>query len=188
MKIANVRLSFPDLYVPMEFKKGDGKPRYNASFLYEAGSDTDKAITAEIQRLVVEKFGPKATAKLAAFKASGDYCIADGNAKDYDGYDGMLVLSSHRGAEKGPVGVYGNVIDPSTGSLVKLTAESGKPYAGCYVNATVSLYTSAKFPGIWCGLEAVQFWRDGDAFAGGKPPSPDDFEPIADGADAEAMA
>jgi hypothetical protein len=190
LKLLDVRLSFPDLFEAVEFQVGDKKPRYNASFLVVPGSANDKAIQAAITAACVEKLGAKAKAKQAAWEKSGDVCYTDGNAKEYDGYADMMVLSSHRRAVDGPVGVYSNVIDPQTGKVAVLTAVSGKPYAGCYVNATVEIYiTEGKFPGIRCGLVAVQYKRDGDAFSGSKPASPDDFEEeIGEGSDADAIA
>ena len=180
LKLSDVRLSFPDLWEPVEFQAGDGKPRYNASFLIPKGGTTDKLIQTAIAAVAEEKFGPKAKARLAAFQKAGDVCYADGDEKEYDGYAGMMVLSTHRRAQDGPVGVYSNAIDPQTGKVAILPNGCGRPYAGCYVNASVEIYaTEGKFPGIRGGLVAVQFVRDGDAFSGSKPPTPDDFEPLA---------
>ena len=179
-KLTDVRIPFSDLHEAVEFQVGDGKPRYNATFLIPKGGPLDKAIQADIAAAAKDKFGDKAAAKLKAFEKSGDVCYSEGDEKDYDGYAGMMVLSTHRRAQDGPVGVYSNVIDPRTGKVAVLTATSGKPYSGCYVNATVEIYaTDGKFPGIRGGLVAVQFARDGDAFSGAKPPTPDDFEPLA---------
>ena len=46
VKLSNVRLSFPQLFVAKEFKPGDGKPRFDATFLIVPGSANDKAMTA----------------------------------------------------------------------------------------------------------------------------------------------
>uniref|UniRef100_T1HEF4 Uncharacterized protein n=2 Tax=cellular organisms TaxID=131567 RepID=T1HEF4_RHOPR len=40
---------------------------------------------------------------------------------------------------------------------------------------------------INASLGGVQFLRDGDAFAGGGVATPDDFENMSEGADAEAL-
>lgn len=187
-----VRLSFPDVYTAVEFKAGDGKPRYNASFLIVPGGANDKKIEAAIAAEVKAAFpdAVKGAKWLAAARGQGNKdCYTDGDLKSYDGYEGMKVLSSHRRAKDGPVGVYGNVLDPATQKVVVLTEVSGKPYAGCYVNGTVEIYlqTKGENQGIRCGLQAVQFVRDGDAFSGSKPATPDDFAPLEQGADAEAM-
>jgi hypothetical protein len=49
VKLSNVRLSYNDLFQAKEFKAGDGKPRYSATFLVEPGSEADKAIRAAIK-------------------------------------------------------------------------------------------------------------------------------------------
>ena len=188
-KLIDVRLSFPDLYRPVEYEKDDGKPRFNATFLIDPKSENHKNIEADIVAAAKEVFEKDWEKKLAALKGnSNKYCYLDGNLKDYDGYAGMYYLAAHKPAKQGPVGVYGNVIDPQTGKVVVLTEESGKPYGGCYVNATVEIYAQkGANPGIRCGLIAVQFARDGDAFSGSKPANPDDFAPV-EGADADPLA
>ncbi|MGJ0626521.1 ssDNA-binding protein, partial [Xenorhabdus bovienii] len=68
-----------------------------------------------------------------------------------------------------------------------LTAQDGRPYSGCYVNATISIFAyDKKGKGIGASLGGVQFLRDGDAFAGGGVASVDDFDDLSEGADAEA--
>ena len=189
IKLTDVRLSFPDLYEPVEYQKGDGKFRYNASFLVVPGSENDKKIKAAILKEAKETYGPKADKLLASFVGQSlKYCYLDGDLKEYDGYASMMALSSHRRQNDGPPGVFGNVIDPQTGKVVVLTPASGKPYAGCYVNATVEIYAQdGENKGIRCGLVGVQYFRDGDAFSGSKPASADDFEAVGEGADAESM-
>ncbi|CAN0502063.1 unnamed protein product, partial [Phaeothamnion confervicola] len=77
------------------------------------------------------------------------------------------------------------VIDGQKNPLVE---EDGKPYGGCYVNATVEIYAQkGENAGIRCGLLAVQFARDGDAFTAGSKPSADDFDDVAAGATAEDL-
>ena len=190
VKLKEVRISFPDLYEAVEFETGDGKFRYNVTALVEPGSENDKAVKAAIVAECKAKFGEKDYAKkLEAFKGtSNKICYVNGDAKEYDGYAGMMALSAHRRQKDGPVGVYGNVIDPQTGKVVVLTEKSGKPYAGCHCNVTVEIYaTDGKFPGVFAGLSAVQFWRDGDAFSGTKAATPDDFEPLAAGAGGDPL-
>lgn len=186
LKLTNVRLAFPDLFEAKEFEAGDGKPRYSATFLVEPGSENDKAVRKALADVTNDKHGAKGPEKLKAFMAdSQKSCYNDGNKKDYQGFEGMMALAAHRQAKDGPVGVYGNVIDPQTGKVAVLTQESGKPYGGCYVNATVDFYvTEGKYPGVRCGLIAVQFAKDGDSFGGASRASADDFEPV-EGADAE---
>jgi hypothetical protein len=62
-----------------------------------------------------------------------------------------------------------------------LTERSGKPYAGCYVNASIELWAQDNAYGkrINATLRGVQFVRDGDSFgAGSRAAAPDEFDEI----------
>lgn len=182
VKLKDVRLSFPDLFEPVQYQ-GKGVFRYNASFLIVPGSENDKlvkaAIRAEVEAELKDK--DKADKFLANIKGnSNKMCYVSGDLKEYEGYQGMLVLSSHRQQKAGRP----TVID---GNKQPLVAADGKPYAGCYVNASVDIYVqTGENSGVRCGLAGVQFSKDGDAFSGGRAASPDEFEDIAEGAQAGA--
>ena len=70
-----------------------------------------------------------------------------------------------------------------------LTEQDGKPYAGCFVNASVELWAQDNNYGkrINASLRGVQFFKDGDAFAGGGAASEDEFDDIAEGATADDL-
>lgn len=181
LALKGVRLSFPDLFEAVQYEN-KGPFRYNATYLVVPGSDNDKAIEAEIIRATNEKLGAKAAQFLLGVRNnSNKFCYLDGNTKSYDGYAGMKYLSAHRKQEAGrPL-----IID---GKKQPLTAADGKPYAGCYVNATVEIYVQeGQNSGVRCGLLGVQFLRDGDAFSGGAQARPEDFEEIEEGATAEDL-
>lgn len=181
VKLNDVRLSFPDLWEATQYE-GAGAFRYNASFLIEPGSANDKAVQAAILEAATEKWGKKAAATLESIKGnSNKFCYSKGDAKEYEGYAGMLVLSAHRKQDAGrPM-----VIDQSKNPLV---AADGKPYAGCYVNATVDLWAQeGTHSGMRCGLLGVQFLRDGDAFSGAGAAKIDDFDDLGDGAGADSL-
>lgn len=176
VKLDNVRLSFPSLHTPEQFQ-GEGTFNYRAQFLFEPGSKTHKDIMEKIGAVAKEKWTEKKYKQiLETIKTqSNKFCIADGNTKDYDGYKGMLALSASRKRESGkPL-----VIDRNK---TPLTAEDGKPYAGCYVNATVEIWAqdNPKWgKGIRAQLLAVQFLKDGDAFGAGAAGDPDEFEDLS---------
>lgn len=161
VKLSNVRLSFPDLFVATEFEKGDGKARYNASFLVEPGSPNALAIENAISKVAEEKWPKKGPGKVNEYRGNANkFCYLNGDTKDYDGYKGMMVLSSHRKASDGRPYVVDRNKQP-------LTAADGKPYAGCFVNAAVQLWAQdGTNSGIRCSLLGVQFVKDGDAFSG----------------------
>lgn len=179
--IKDVRLSFPNLWVPQEYKAGDGKPRWDASFLVEPGSANDKAIRKAMLAAAKETFKDKAEAKLKSFEGNNlRCCYTEGDDKEYDGYEGMMVLASHRAARvKGQKAAPPKIID-RRGPDFPLTEDDGRPYAGCYVNAKVSFYAQGgENPGIRCSFSVIQFSKDGEAFSGNIP-SDDGFEDLGD--------
>jgi hypothetical protein len=180
--LKDVRLSFPRLWTPAEYEPGDGKPRWSATFLIAPGSENDKAVRAAIQAEADDVYKSKAKAMLAQFAGNSQkFCYLDGapgGEPRYDGYEGHWALTTHRqknskaGTQPAPL-IIGSDKAP-------LAEDSGKPYAGCYVNAKVSIYAQAGAnAGIRASFSAVQFWRDGDAFSGSKPSS-DGFD-VAEG-------
>ncbi len=175
VKLQNVRLSFPDLFEAKKFPgQENAAPRYSATFLVEPGGENHKIIEAAIQSVTTEKFKTKAAALVAGWRTnSNKFCFVDGNTKEYDGYQGMLALASHRQQSDGrPM-----VLDANK---TPLTIADGKPYAGCYVNAVVNIYAQVgQYAGVRCELLGVQFYRDGDAFTGAGRVSEEDFEDLA---------
>lgn len=196
VKIRNARLSFPDLYEATQYQ-GQGPFNFGATFL---GANDDGAqvsldegktwqpfkagMDKALDQVARDAWGAKAPAHLQAIKGNSQKCcFVDGNTKAYDGYADKWALSAKREQSKGrPL-----VIDQNKQPLV---AADGKPYAGCYVNATVEVWAQDNSfgKGLRATLVGVQFARDGDAFGGGAAPSPDDFDEITDGVDAGALA
>lgn len=168
--IKDVRLSFPNLFTPKAQKAGD-KPSCGASFLMPPDHPDVENIKAAISQAATDKWGPKANATLNALAKQDRVCLHDGAVKalKYDGYDGMLYVSARN---QNPVDVRDR--DPK----IRLSESSGRPYAGCYVNALIDIYAQDNNYGqrINATLVGVQFKRDGDAFAGGAPADDDEFE------------
>ena len=172
VKLATVRLAFPNLWVAKEFKAGDGKPRYDASFLIKKGSDNDKAIQAGIVQAAKEAFGEKWERTLAGLKGnSNKFAYSDGDLKDYDGYAGHMVIACHAKARP-------TVIDRNRNPI---TADDNKVYGGCYVNAIISIWAQkGENTGIRASFSGIQFVKDGEPFGGGKRASADDFDILED--------
>jgi len=179
MQLNYVRLSFPDIFRAVEFKTGDGKPRFNATFLVEPGSENDLKIRTEIKRVANEAYGKKAEAYLKQWDGNSQkFAYLDGNTKEYDGYADMMFLSCHSQVRPG-------VFDLDKTPLVE---EDGRPYAGCYVDAIVNIYAqTGENPGIRGAFSGIRFRADGDAFGGGCSAKADDFADITEGAEAEAF-
>ena len=179
LKLNNVRLAFPHLFVPTKYKdQGDAK--FRAVFIL--GKDHPQFM--EVQKTILSvaqgAWGEKAKARLAAIKNNPQkFCWRDGDTKpDTDGFPGNFFLST---TSRGRPTVWDRDLSP-------LTAEEGRPYGGCYVNAIVDIYASNKMgDAISAGLSGVQFVRDGDAFGGAAPAKASDFS-IVEGADAPDMS
>lgn len=172
--LLDVRLSFPDLWEPVRFK-GQGKARYSASFLIEPGSENDKKVLAAINAAAKEKWGDKAESAVRKYLFQpGKSCYMEGNTKEYDGYEGMMVLSAHRNSGQ----LAPKVIDRAKRPL---SEDFGLPYPGCYVNAKVDIWAqTGDYTGIRASLNVVQFVRDGEPFSGSIP-NDDDMPALDEG-------
>lgn len=159
LTITNVRLSFPKLFKAESI--GGGAPRYSCSLLIDKGDPQLKKINSLLKGIVDEKFGGKL--------ASDKLPIRDGADRDYDGYENAYYLSCARSEASGRPTIVDRDKSP-------LTAEDGKPYGGCYVNAVVRFYSQngkGDKPNdygkrINCSLEIVQFYKDGEPFGAPK--------------------
>lgn len=185
IKLGNVRLSFPRLFVAKSFREGQPE-RYEGSFLIDPtskqGAKQIENILAEAESVIKQKFSGKIPKKLkfGFGYADGDPMEIGGvrfnsEMKDYDGYEGMFYISSSNKTRPA-------VVDRDKTPLVEA---DGRPYAGCYVNGTVTLWPQDNEFGqrVNANLRGVQFLKDGDAF-GVKPVDADEeFDDIDDGDD-----
>lgn len=163
--LKNVRVSFPSL-----FKKGSfngEETKYEATFLLnkEEHADSIAEIKAQIADLV--KVNLKG-AKVPADKL----CLRDGDEVEYDGYAGCYSIKCS--TKKRPI-----VIDRDRSPL---TEDDGKPYGGCYVNASIDLWVQNNAYGkrVNSTLLAVQFAKDGAPFADGSTGDVNDFDMLDD--------
>lgn len=153
--LKNVRLSFPNLWTAKAFMEGQ-TPKFNANFLLD--KDTDAAQIAnlkkEMKKAVVATFGDKIPATLQS-------CLGDGASKAYDGYENTMYISASNRNRP-------TVIDRDRTPIVE---EDAKIYAGCYVNAAISLWCLNQPFGkrICSNLEAIQFVKDGEPFGSPRP-------------------
>jgi hypothetical protein len=184
VKVTNVRISFPQLFKPKAVSgDGDGEPRFSAAFVIVPGSANAKTLASAMETIAKEKWGAKGPAILAELKQKGRVAYKESPlSKDgevYDGFEGMYSLNASN-----PQRV--TVIDRDT---TPLTSQDGRPYGGCYVDASIDLWVQDNAWGkrVNAKLRWVQFRGDGDAFTGGAPVTEDEFENIADGASAEDL-
>ena len=164
IKVKNVRIAFCDSLEVAKDYNGDKKFRHSATLLVDLGSEADKTIRSAILQSAKVEFKDKAEGMLEGIAGNTNKnCYTKGDLKlgKYDGFDGKMALAAHRGIKQGPPKL--RAVDGKT------AAEPGLIYAGCYVNAVVSIYAQSKTNiGIRCGLIGVQFLRDGDAFSGSR--------------------
>ncbi|CAB4122675.1 Protein of unknown function DUF2815 [uncultured Caudovirales phage] len=171
VKLTNVRLSFPQLFEATTVN-GEGKPAFSATFLIDPKDPQVASINAAIEAVAKDKWGAKADAVLKTIRAADKTCLHSGDLKsNYDGFEGMLYISARNSLR--PL-----VIDTNKSPL---TEKDGKPYAGCFVNANVELWTQDNNYGkrINATLMGVQFFKDGSSFTGGGVASDSDFDDIS---------
>lgn len=179
IKLTAVRHAFCNLFEATDFE-GDGNFKFRDTFLIPKNSELDKQIWAAVRKVAKDAWGDKYEKILESIKHIPNRAgYRDGDTKsEYEGFEGHMFLAASNKAR--PL-----VIDRDRSPLV---AADGRPYSGCFVNATVTVYAyDNKGKGIGFSLGGVQFLRDGDAFAGGGVAAPDDFDDISEGADASDL-
>jgi hypothetical protein len=185
VKLENVRLAYFNGYVAKEFTPGDGKPRYGSNFIFAKTHPAYKRCNEAMEFTAGELWKQKAPFILKAIRSTGDVCLRDGDLSTSDGFAGNFYIAAYSNIKSRPL-ILGPDTDPETGKLRILTEESGKPYSGCYVNATVDIYAYSEVKNqINAKLLAVQFLKDGEPFTKGERGVFEDFDDLASGADAE---
>ena len=171
VRLRNVRLSFPALFKPRAFEPGKD-PTHQATFLMARQGDPEKNLELVKQAIaMVVKNGLR-----GVHPGADRVCIRSGKEKGERGIDGyseaIAFLSAN--SKKRPV-----VVDRD---LAPLTGEDGRPYGGCYVNASVRLWAQdgSKNPKwgkrVNAQLRAVQFWADGEPFGESSVDATEEFD------------
>ena len=173
--VKNVHLSFPSLWKPTSFQN-EGDPKYSAVFLLPKGSEQEKQIKSEIQRVATEAFGEKAKMVIERQNTTNRKLLKDGDGTEgftasgeqKNGYAGMMFI---KGTSKTAPKVVGR-------ARQQLTEADGIPYAGCMVNAQLDIWAQKNQFGqaVNCKLLAVQFWEDGERLGGSSGADIDAFE------------
>lgn len=182
--LREVRLALPSLFEP--FVPRDGlKPgqvaKYGAVFLIEPGSANEKVMKDAMGNVATALWQDKMVNIVTAMGPNqkcmrpGELKLIQGTGDVREGFAGMMQVIARNKAK--PV-----VVDLD---LSAVSPESGRVYAGCYVNAKIDVYAmkaKGEVPnGIYASLLAVQFVKAGDRFAGaGAVPSASGFESIGE--------
>ncbi|RMC99937.1 DUF2815 family protein [Aquitalea palustris] len=170
IKLNDVRLAFPALF-EAKTVNGEGEPAFSAVFLMTPDHPAIAELEAAFETIGKDKWGAKWPAVKKEIMAKDRTALHDGDTKaDYAGFPGNHFVSSRNKTR--PL-----VIDKDRSPLLP---SDGKPYAGCYVNASVELWAQDNNYGkrINASLRGVQFLRDGDAFAGGGAATEDEFDAV----------
>ncbi len=186
IQLQKVRLAFPQLFQAKAINNGSA--RYSAALIIDPKSQASKDIRAQMLAAAKGKFGDdKGEAVLAKLTKENRVCYRTEERanKEGDVYEGFQGMHSLNAANK----VRPLVIDADKSPL---TAEDGRPYAGCYVNAIVEIWAQNNpDPTIGrrlnCTLLGVQFAGDGDAFGGASVASVDAFSAVSTGSDADDL-
>lgn len=167
MKIAlkNVRAAFLNVFEAKAFE--EGAPSFSGSFILPPDHPQLKELNAAINAVAKEKWGAKAEQVLKAMRATDKVCLHDGDTKaNYEGFAGNLFVNAR------------NKKRPSTWNRDKTptTEADGVIYSGCYVVAYLELWAMDNKFGkrVNATLRGVQYFGEGDAFAGGGTAVSDD--------------
>lgn len=149
IQLKAVRLSFPSLFQQATFS-GESTGKYEATFVLDKKEHAKEIqlIQTQIDALMKETFKGKIP--------SDKICLKDGDEAGRDEFSGKMTIKAS--TKKRPL-----VIDRDK---TPITEDDNKVYAGCYVNAIVSLWAQANSYGkrINAQLDGVQFCRDGEPF------------------------
>ena len=163
--LKNVRLSFPQIWTAKAFNEGQ-TAKFSANFLLDKDRDKDQIadLKKAIKQAVTVHFNGQTPTGLDVF-------LRDGEDKAYDGYENAMYVSAS--GKNRPT-----IIDRDRTPLVE---EDGKPYAGAYVNAAISIWIMDNRWGkrVACNLVAIQFVKDGETFGSGAVKADELFDDIS---------
>lgn len=163
------RVSFPELFTAKTNDDGEN-PEYSLKMLFSKKTDMTE-MKRVVERAAKEKWGDKVPKSLQR-------PFVDGDTKDYDGYEGQIVV---RASSKYKPKVCDR--DPN----VEITS-SEDLYPGCYARAVVLARAyeakdkkgTVMKRGVSFRLVAVQKWEEGEPFIN-RPEATDLFDSLDDG-------
>lgn len=175
--LRNVRLAFPNLFEP-RVDADTGRKSYGATLILPADHPQIAEIEAAMDAAGKGKWADKWAVTKKGLEKQDRMALHDGDTKaKYDGFEGNLFVNANCNENTPPT-----VVDQSRAPLNK---SSGKPYAGCYVNASVEFWAQKDHPKggsrINAQLRGVQFFKDGDSFSAGRPADADEFDAVEGG-------
>lgn len=166
MIINNIRISFPNIFRTKAFNPGDAG-KYSVGIIIEKNSPEIERVKAELQAVRDAKWPGKKPQGLKI-------CLTDGKEKEGTNGYGDSVMYFNASNTSRPL-----VLDKDKSPLVE---DDGRPYAGCYCNASIDFWAQDNQFGkrINASLKGLQFVSDGEPFGGGAAASADDFDVVED--------
>lgn len=185
IKLTKARLAFPHLFVPSAMQREDGssgKPTFQATLLFKPTDPQLELIRKTMKEVSVQQWAKDADKQFKALTMGLRVCLIDGDTKpDTGGYAGHWVLKAN--SKTRPM-----VVDSD--QRTPLMPADGRPYGGCYVNASVDIWAQDNQFGkrINAGLVAVMFHSHGEPFGGGSIPQDNEFEGMGAGEEESEFA
>lgn len=171
IKLNNVRLSFPQIWTPKAFKS-DQTPSFSATFLLHKKDNAKdiKALKVALGETADDKWP---SGRPGALKI----CLHEGSEKDHiDGYTSdILYIGTGAKMSDRP-----RIFDKDMSEIDPM--QQSKVYAGCYVNALITLWAQDNEWGkrVNAQLDAIQLVRDGPAFGAPRVDPTKHFAPLED--------
>jgi len=165
---------------------GKVSKNYGSHFLMNPGHPAIPLIQAAIQAAGVAFFKDQWPVLLPSIVAKSKIPLLKGEIRKPGAaeYVGKIVLTASKPFDKGKF----RMVETRGGVNVDLVEGDGRPYSGCFGSAIVNFYGYNKGGGlgIGCGIEGVQYTRQGDAFGGGRVASANEFGLVEVGESADA--
>jgi len=178
------RIAFANQLFEPKAAKGGGKAKYGCTLIFDAEAratpEFKKMMQAagEIARAETKNWdGKNFDALFKAMKVKMPFLKGDENVDEAgnvrDGFAGTLFIRTTSLMQP-------QLVDQKLQPIV----ESRKLYSGCYVRASLGLFTYSVDgnKGVSFGLRNVQLLADGPALGGGFSKAEDDFTPVEGGA------
>ena len=178
--LVGVRLSFPKLVeAEINPKFPNSEKKFQCNLILEQNDPNFQRLLGEAGKLAQEKWKEMYGAVMQQLQAdkrnrfwgSGAEKFDSKTGKPYQGYEGKLYVACSANEEKPPVIVKpdGTYIDNA--NVLERQEYARKLYAGCYVNAAVSVWLQDNQFGraIRCNLLAIQFAKDGEPMGDSTP-------------------
>lgn len=174
VKLNRVRISFADDIFNARAMEEGAEKKFGGEFILAPKHPDVLVLERAIETVGSEFFKDKWKGLKPKLDSEGRLCLrkqprTNQEGEVYDGYEGMYWVRSS--SKTRPL-----VLDSDKSPL---TQQDGKIYSGCIVTAVLDVFGHFHAKGgnrVLAQIKGVQFIEDADAFGGGAPAKPDDFD------------